>query len=179
MARDSFIFYRSFFEAINHMPKEVQNEVYPAIAGYALDGKLPKNLSDSSKGILALIKPIIDKNNKRFENGKKGGRKKKSVEVKVYDLTFEQEVQQMKDDKDFSDHICKEFVMTPQQYNSTLEKYLGYIQKHKRKPHDSMDDARSHLRYWIQKNNALKNPKPDTDTPSDYSYKGGFGGQDS
>ena len=28
MARDSFVFYRSFFEAIKRMPIEVQTEVY-------------------------------------------------------------------------------------------------------------------------------------------------------
>lgn len=41
MARDSFVFYRSFFEAIKRMPPDVQTEVYPAIVEYALDGKEP------------------------------------------------------------------------------------------------------------------------------------------
>ena len=39
MARDSFIFYRSFLEAIKCMPSEVQAEIYPAIVEYALNGK--------------------------------------------------------------------------------------------------------------------------------------------
>lgn len=178
MQRDSFIFYKSFYEAISDIPsKDIKLEVLTALIEYALFGRLPEDLKPFAKGMFALIKPIIDKNNKRFENGKKGGRIKKSVETKTYDLTFEQEVQQMKDDKDFSESVCNEFNMTPEQYNSTLDKYLDFIRKYKRKPHDSLDDARSHFRFWAQKNNAPKNSK--TDTPSDYSYKGGFGGKDS
>lgn len=50
MARDSFVFYRSFFEAIKRMPIEVQTEVYPALIEYALDGNEPKGLSDIAQG---------------------------------------------------------------------------------------------------------------------------------
>lgn len=72
MARDSFIFYRSFLEAIKCMPSEVQAEIYPAIVEYALNGKEPKGLSDIAKGVFILIKPVMDANNARSEGGKKG-----------------------------------------------------------------------------------------------------------
>ena len=72
MDRESFIFYRSFYEAISCMPPEVQIEIYPAICEYALFGKSPKNLSEIAKGMFALIKPNIDVNTARYENGKKG-----------------------------------------------------------------------------------------------------------
>ena len=65
MARDSFIFYRSFLEAIKCMPSEVQAEIYPAIVEYALNGKEPKGLSDIAKGVFILIKPVMDANNAR------------------------------------------------------------------------------------------------------------------
>ena len=35
MDRESFIFYRSFYEAIKCMPQDVQAEIYPAICEYA------------------------------------------------------------------------------------------------------------------------------------------------
>ena len=38
MDRESFIFYRSFYEAIKCMPQDVQAEIYPAICEYALFG---------------------------------------------------------------------------------------------------------------------------------------------
>lgn len=180
MQRDSFIFYRSFYEAISDIPsKDIKLEVLTALIEYALFGRLPEDLKPFAKGMFALIKPVIDKNNTRFENGKKGGRKKKADQAKAYALTFEQEVRQMKDDKEFSAQICEEFNITPGQFESTLEKYLAYIRKYKSKPHDSLDDARSHFRFWIKKNKPFNNSTPASDTTSDYSYKGGFGGQDS
>lgn len=72
--RESFVFYRSFYESAKHLPSEVQCEVYNAIMEYALNGNLPTELSTIANSIFILIKPQIDKNNKRYENGKNGGR---------------------------------------------------------------------------------------------------------
>ena len=41
---------------------------------YSLNGNLPTELSTIANSIFILIKPQIDKNNKRYENGKNGGR---------------------------------------------------------------------------------------------------------
>lgn len=70
--RDSFIFYRSFFEAIEEVEAESQLPIYRAIAMYALDKKEPK-LTGLGKVLWRLIKPQIDANWQRFENGCKGG----------------------------------------------------------------------------------------------------------
>lgn len=72
--RESFVFYRSFYESAKHLPSEVQCEVYNAIMEYGLNGNLPTELSTIANSIFILIKPQIDKNNKRYENGKNGGR---------------------------------------------------------------------------------------------------------
>ena len=71
--RDYFLFYRSFFEAISTLPPEMQAEIYPAIVAYALDGTPPQALSPLANSIFKLVKPFIDANNKRRENGTKGG----------------------------------------------------------------------------------------------------------
>lgn len=76
MERDSFIFYRSFYEAIKEIPDEEQLIVYRAITEYALNGT-EINIQGISKAIFTLVKPQIDANTKRYENGKKGGRKPK------------------------------------------------------------------------------------------------------
>jgi hypothetical protein len=68
--RDSLIFYRSFYEAINELPKETQAEVYHAIFEFSLNYK-EIELSGLSKTIFTLIKPQLQANNKRFENGTK------------------------------------------------------------------------------------------------------------
>lgn len=69
MARDSFIFYRSFYDAINELPKENQADTYSAIAKYALDQE-ETELTGISKAIFSLVKPQLDANYKKYENGK-------------------------------------------------------------------------------------------------------------
>lgn len=69
MARDSFIFYRSFYEAISELPKENQADTYNAIMQYALNQE-EIELNGISKAIFSLVKPQLDANYKRYENGK-------------------------------------------------------------------------------------------------------------
>lgn len=71
MERESFIFYRSFYEAIKDLPKDIKLEVFTAIVEYALYGRLPEDLKPFARGMFTLIKPNIDVNIVRFENGKK------------------------------------------------------------------------------------------------------------
>jgi len=68
--RDSCIFYRSFFEAIKELPKENQADVYNAIFEHSLNFN-EIELIGINKTIMTLIKPQLDANIKRFENGKK------------------------------------------------------------------------------------------------------------
>lgn len=79
MARDSFIFYRSFYEAISELPKENQADTYDAIMQYALNQK-EIELTGISKAIFSLVKPQLDANYKKYENGKQ---KKSKKEAKV------------------------------------------------------------------------------------------------
>ena len=85
--RDGFIFYRSFFDAIEELDKDIQLEIYRAIARYGIykiepktDGENP-DLSGVSKVMFTLIRPQLDANWKKFidgckgaQSGKKGGR---------------------------------------------------------------------------------------------------------
>ena len=71
--RDSYIFYRSFYEAIKQFPAEVQGEIYTAINEYSLYGNETHDMGKVASSIFTLIKPQLDANIKRFENGKKGG----------------------------------------------------------------------------------------------------------
>lgn len=78
MARDSFIFYRSFYEAISELPRENQADSYNAIMRYALDQE-EIELTGISKAIFSLVKPQLDANYKKYENGKQ---KKSKTEAK-------------------------------------------------------------------------------------------------
>ena len=75
MKRDSFVFYRSFFEAIEKLKKNDKLTVYSHLCRYAL-GEEVDELDGVPGAIFDLIKPQIDANFQRYENGSKGGRPK-------------------------------------------------------------------------------------------------------
>lgn len=74
--RKSFVFYESWWEAIKNLPREIRGEVLTAIIEYGLTGETTEPLKPITKAVLALVKPQIDANNQKFNNGTKGGRPK-------------------------------------------------------------------------------------------------------
>lgn len=79
--RDSVVFYRSFYEAIKDFPPDQFTASVKAIMEYGLDEKEPET-AGIEKAIFLLVKPQIDANNKRYQNGTKGGRPKSKEEPK-------------------------------------------------------------------------------------------------
>lgn len=73
MTRDSFVFYRSFYESIACLDDDDRLACYDAICEYALNGTTPDE-NVVAEAMLMMAKPSIDKNNERFLNGKLGGR---------------------------------------------------------------------------------------------------------
>ena len=71
--RDSVLFYRSFFEAIRTLPDDEQLKAYRYIIEYGLDGNEPEG-NTASYGMFLMARPQIDANNRRYQNGAKGGR---------------------------------------------------------------------------------------------------------
>ena len=199
MARDSFIFYRSFNEAIKRMPPEVRAEIYPAIVEYALDGKEPKGLSDIAQGIFILVKPNIDASITRAENGKKfgrlGGRPAKEGKTvspakpqaappassSGYTLTLQQEIERMKADLSWSEPVCMQFHISADELAVRLDTFHNHCRcENDGKPHNSVNDAKRHFCSWMRK----KYPPVDVEKsedqlpPPSYTFRGGFGGQD-
>lgn len=164
MERDSFIFYRSFYEAIKDLPKDIRLEVFTAIMEYALYGRQPEDLKPFAKGIFTLIKPNIDVNTSKYENGKKGAqfgklggrpRKQSAPSQAAYTLTYEQEVEQMKSDDDWRKTVCEDFNITADEYDTRLSRFLERCNDDRERKgkdgHDSYVDCQSHLRYWMTK----------------------------
>lgn len=73
MKTDSFIFYRSFYEAIKGIPDNDRLNIYDSICEYALNHK---DCAETviAKGMMQLITPQIDANFRRRKNGSNGGR---------------------------------------------------------------------------------------------------------
>ena len=72
--RDSIVFYRSFYEAVKDLSPEDFKQSVEAIMEYGLNDN-EVNASGVARAVFIMAKPQIDKNNKRYENGLKGGRK--------------------------------------------------------------------------------------------------------
>lgn len=191
MERDSFIFYRSFYESVKDLPKDIRLEVFTAIMEYALYGRNPEELKPFAKGIFTLIKPNIDVNTARFENGKKGGRnscaKKKQAEPAepAYTLTYEQEVEQMRADEEWRKTICEDFNITAEEYGKRLNRFLDRCNDDKKRKnkerHDSFADCQSHLRYWMTKayqQHATTRSMPDNSSMPLQEAGDDFGGVD-
>jgi hypothetical protein len=81
MKRDSMIFYRSFYESLNGLDSVIKAEVYDAIFSYGLDFQEPEFTSEIAKALFTLIRPQLDANLKRFNNGLKA--KTKQTESKT------------------------------------------------------------------------------------------------
>jgi len=85
MKRDSMIFYRSFYESVEGMSPVIKAEVYDAIFKYALDFTDLEFTDNVAKAMFTLIKPQLDANIKRFENGKKPKTKQSESKTEAKD----------------------------------------------------------------------------------------------
>lgn len=75
--RESFVFYRSFYDSIGRLPERAQLALFRAVAEYGLDQVVPDFSGIPQQpfveAIFAGIRPQLDANHKRFLNGCKGG----------------------------------------------------------------------------------------------------------
>ena len=78
--RDGFIFYGSFYEAIEQLDDTDRLAAFDMISRYALTGEKPEGASGAGYAIFLMAKPQIDANEQKRENGKKGGRPKTEEE---------------------------------------------------------------------------------------------------
>lgn len=70
--KDSFVFYRSFFEALKNVPKKHRTEIYDAVFMYAFEAQEP-SLSGVPRALWELIKPQLDASERRYESARKNG----------------------------------------------------------------------------------------------------------
>ena len=80
--RDSFVFYRSYAAQLRKLNPEQFKKVMETIFDYALDGIEVEDDNSVESIIFGLIKPQLEANNKRYENGCRGGRPKQNDETK-------------------------------------------------------------------------------------------------
>lgn len=156
--RDSFIIYRSFYEAICDLDSDSQAFVFKAICEYSLNFK-EIELNGISNTIFKLIKPQLDANNKRYENGKqpklKQGTTKTEAKRKQNGIKTEAN---KNDNVNVNVNDNKNVNKIP-----TFEEFGKYAIEHK--PNADKQDVKLKYEAWIQndwkdgKNNKIINWK--------------------
>ena len=73
VSRKSFIFYDSFYRGMKNLSNEEKIEYIDSICNYSLYDNL-LGMSPKIEGMFELIKPQIDANIRKRDNGKLGGR---------------------------------------------------------------------------------------------------------
>ena len=76
--KNSFVFYRSFYEALQDLNDKDRLKLYDATCNLALND-VDTQLKGIANTVFKLIKPQVIANTERYTNGKKGGRPKKET----------------------------------------------------------------------------------------------------
>ena len=92
MIRDSFIFYKSFRDALQEVSEDVRLQIYDAIVDYSLGITDKIEFRGIAKIAWLLIKPQLDANIKRYINGCKGGAPKGNQNARKKPLKNEQKL---------------------------------------------------------------------------------------
>ena len=87
------IFYRSFYESVTGLSPVIKAELYDAIFEYGLNFQEIEFTNDISKALFTLIKPQLDANIKKFENGKKPKTKQSESKTEAKDKQKESKVE--------------------------------------------------------------------------------------
>ena len=84
--KESFVFFKSYYEAASVLPPEIRLEIYDAVCRYALYGEVDE-MSDMTRAMFTLMRANLDATEKKYrdavESGKKGGRPRKNTEKKT------------------------------------------------------------------------------------------------
>ena len=146
--RDSFIFYRSFYEAISDLDDMQQLEIYKAVANFSLNFTEP-NLLGVAATIFKLIKPQLEANNKRYENGSKPKNKQNrsepeanpKQEISEPEANKNKNENKNKNNKDFS--YSEDFEILYDYYKKNTDRPIG----DKKKAYESFKKILKEIEY--------------------------------
>ncbi len=79
---DSFVFYRSFYEAIKHLDEATKAHCFDMLCEYALNGEVADVDDKVATALFTAFKPQVDANIKRRESGLRGGAPKGNSNAK-------------------------------------------------------------------------------------------------
>lgn len=97
--RKSFLFYRSFWSGGSKLKPRERLAFYDAIALYAFTGQ-ETSLPHNAAICFEFAKPLIDSNNKKYEDGSKGGRPQKTTGFDAGITTGSDSLKNISEDKE-------------------------------------------------------------------------------
>lgn len=83
MDRTQMTFYKSFWDAINGLPKKDQLPVFRAVVAYGLSGKHSEALSPTQNAFFTLMQPVLDSSRNKASNRKQTDNKPKTNEKQI------------------------------------------------------------------------------------------------
>lgn len=146
--RDSFVFYRSFYESTRELNDEQRLAFYEAIFELALNDE--ELATDGMVYCMVnLIKPMIIANNKRYTNGSKGGRPTTKKEEKEPQIAKKRAFQ--KPTQEEVEAFCEE-----NDISIDTRQFIDYYDSNGWKVgKNAMKDWKATVRNWER-----RNPKP-------------------
>ena len=69
--RKAFNFMRSYYDAIETLPKNQQSKLYEAIVKYSFEDNYNPEFKGTLSTVWFLIKPVLDKSFTNYQNGSK------------------------------------------------------------------------------------------------------------
>lgn len=183
--RDSFIFYRSFFEATKTLQPEQAADLYYAICSYALDRR-ELELDNICTALFSLIKPQLDANHKRWENGCKKKQKISKPQAKQKQKVSKPKANvnvNVNDNVNVNENIYRKFShlqITLNDYNKLI---TDYDKQQVNDILDQIENYKGNTKYknlyitaknWLKRDNLTTN-KNEKKRASDFDNKRSFG----
>ena len=192
MNRESMVFYRSFMEATDSLEADQYKKVIQMVLHYAMNGEVPEE-KGIEYSLFALMKPQIDANNRRYENGKKGaefgklgGRPKKETPKKPQENpkdppndnsndNFNENLTVMNKKKNHLYGEYRHVKLTDEEYQkllsdygaSVLDDYIRRLDEYIQTTGKKYKDHNLTIRQWIRKAGGT-NATVNTEQRSDY-----------
>ena len=178
--KHGFVFYRSWLEAIEELPDALMFELLKAIVYYGLNQEEPAEITPLARSYWKLIKPIIEANNKRYENGKKAKQKQNgskteandkqegSVRIKelknerINELTNER-IEELKNYRIEEDEAVVElFAMQLSTTKEEVIRLMVYFENYLKsidKQHPTITEYKRHFSNWVRHQEVKPLPK--------------------
>lgn len=100
------------------------------------------------------------------------------VMAKSAPVKLDESVAVMLSDTIWSEPVCMRYNLTPEQFKQKVANFRLHCLSREKREHDDVTDAKRHFCNLLSQGKLDNISTPTTDTPTDYTYSGGFGGQD-